>query len=47
MLIAAVGIAVVAIDGFWIAGGVLLRVGGMIVAVLGSLSWPSITASPE
>lgn len=37
MILAAIGIAIVAIVGFWIAGGLLLRLGGTIVAVLGAL----------
>lgn len=37
MLTAAIAIAVVAIVGFWIAGGLLLRTGGAIVAVFGVL----------
>lgn len=37
MLTAAIGIAVVVIVGFWIVGGVLLRLGGMLVAILGVL----------
>lgn len=37
MLVAAIAIAVVAIVGFWIAGGMLLRAGGVIVAVFGIL----------
>src|SRR5580700_10699511 len=37
MLTVAIAIAVVAIVGFWIAGGLLLRAGGMIVAVFGVL----------
>ena len=37
MLTAAIAIAVVAVVGFWIAGGVLLRAGGMIVAIFGVL----------
>src|ERR1035441_4059920 len=37
MLTAAVGIAIVAIVGSWIAGGILLRTGGLIVALLGAL----------
>lgn len=37
MLLAAVGIAVIAVVGFWIVGGVLLRAGGLIIALLGVL----------
>jgi hypothetical protein len=37
MLAAAIAIAVVVIVGFWIAGGVLLRFGGLIVAIFGVL----------
>jgi hypothetical protein len=37
MLTAAIAIALVAIVGFWIAGGILLRAGGMVVAVFGVL----------
>ena len=37
MLVAAIAIAVVAVVGFWIAGGVLLRFGGLIIAIFGVL----------
>ena len=37
MLTAAIAIAVVVGVGFWIAGGVLLRLGGVLVAILGVL----------
>ena len=37
MLLAAVGIAIIVIVGFWIAGGILLRAGGLIIALLGVL----------
>lgn len=35
MLITALGIAIVALVGCWIVGGVLLRLGGLIVMALG------------
>ena len=38
MLIAAIGIAIIASAGFWIAGGVLLRAAGLIVAMLAALN---------
>jgi len=37
MLAAAIAIAVVVMVGFWIAGGVILRFGGLIVAIFGVL----------
>ncbi len=37
MLVAAIAIAVAVIVGFWIAVGVLLRLGGLVVAVFGVL----------
>ena len=37
MLISSTGIAVIAIVGSWIAGGILLRTGGLIIALLGVL----------
>jgi len=38
MLTATVAIAVVVIVGFWIAGGVLLRLGGVLVELFGVLT---------
>jgi len=37
MLTVAIAIAVVVIVGFWIAGGLLLRFGGLVVAIFGVL----------
>jgi len=37
MLTAAIAIAVVVLVGFWFVGGVLLRLGGMVVAIFGVL----------
>jgi hypothetical protein len=38
MLIAAIGLAIIACVGFWIVGGVLLRAAGLIIAVLAALN---------
>ncbi len=38
MLTTAIAIAVAATVGFWVAGGLLLRLGGLIVAILGILT---------
>lgn len=38
MLIAAIGIAIIACVGFWMVGGVLLRAAGLVVAALAALN---------
>jgi hypothetical protein len=38
MLIAAIGIAIIACASFWIVGGVLLRAAGLIIAALAALN---------
>jgi hypothetical protein len=38
MLVAAIGIAIIACVGFWMVGGVLLRSAGLVVAVLAALN---------
>ena len=42
MLIAAIGIAIIASVGFWVAGGVLLRTAGLVVAGLAALDLATV-----